>query len=684
METFRRFPLGQWMLLLGAALGGAAPALAASAPDWLATLARAPVTVATKDADAVRLLDEGAVEIDRAGVRTMRLRAAIRVLNADGRKHAIALVPYVSGSSAVKSFKAWLIEPKGSVKVYDRKHTVDVAVHATALELYGEQRRQGIRASDDAAEGAVFGFEAVVVSRRVIHQEGWGFQNALPTERSTFTLKLPSDWTQTPRFFNHAGVAPTVAGTSFTWTLTALPALPDEPASPPGEALSPWLALDLHPPANSPVLDTAVRTGSWTELSRFMTPKYDAAASGDPALAARARQLTAGAATPWERLQRLCEFAQQVNYISILLDTANGGGLIPRPATRVLQCNYGDCKDKSTLLRALLAESGVRAHPLIVLVEGRNRVEADWPSPMQFNHCVVAIEVDASVESSALIEHPVLGRLLVFDPTDAFTPVGRLGRTRLSDQALLLAGERGGLIELPPARAEGDRLVRTIRASIDPVGNVRGRVEMRFLGASSSAARAEFTAAKRDDYRKNVERRFGQTLPALREVEVRTEDRFLEASFALDVDFLSLGYGKLMRDELLVFKPALLGRRDSGRFTKKTRTAPIALRAQAEEECAEFTLPADCTVDELGAPLELETDFGRYRSSTRVADGKLTFERMLELRSREIPAADYEKVKAFFDRIARHEQSSVVLRRQRSIATPTAASDKPAGGPDPR
>jgi hypothetical protein len=651
------------------ALGAAHLLPAASAPDWLAAAAKAPVTAPTKDADAVRLLDEGMVEIDREGVRTIRGRAAVKILNADGRKAAVANLPYLSDSSVVKSFKAWLISPRGEVRAYGKKEIVDVAVHATALELYGEQRQQVIRAVDAATEGSVFGFEAIVTNRRIVHQEAWVFQNEFPTERSTLSVKLPPGWTLTHRTFNHPGVAPVVQSGVHTWTLTSLAALPDEPGGPPRGTLSPWLAVDLHPPEKSPVRETAVRGESWEELSRFFTAKYDAAARPDPALRARVQQLTAGAATSWERLQRLCEFAaQRVNYISILLDSGNAGGMIPRAATRVLQCNYGDCKDKSTLLRALLAEAGFKAYPLIVLVEGRSRVEPEWPSPFQFNHCILAIQVDDSVQSTAVLSHPALGRLLLFDPTDPFSPLGVLGRTRLSDQGMLLAGEHGGLVELPPARADGDRLVRTVHATVDPLGNVRGRVDLLYLGAASSAARAELASVKPDEYRRKVESRLGQTLPTLRDVQVRTEDRFHDGAFTLHVDFLSLGYGKLMRDELLVFKPALLNRRDLKRFTKKTREAPIVLRAQAEEEVAEFALPADCRVDELVAPLELETDFGRYRSHSRVVDGKLIFERALELRSREIPAADYERVKAFFERITRHEQSAVVLRRQ-----PTAA-----------
>ncbi|MBI3886681.1 MAG: DUF3857 domain-containing protein [Opitutae bacterium] len=643
-------------------------ARAARAPDWLEAAARTPVTVATKDADAVLLLNEGCEEIDRDGERTIRLRRVFKVLTADGKKHAVAQVGYLSGSSAVKSFKAWTVRPGGEVIAYARKETADLAVHAAALELYGEARQQVIAARDDVAPGAVFGFESVVVGRTLFHQEAWVFQTEVPTERSVFALRVPPDWKVTERMVNHAPVAATVADATRTWSLAALPAFADEPMSPPARSLAPWLALDFQPPAKDRAATTGLAVGSWEFLSRYFTPKFDAAAQADDALRARVGQLLAGAATPWERLQRLCNFVQQVNYISILLDAANAGGFIPRPAARVLQCNYGDCKDKATLLRALLAVAGIKAYPLVVLAGGRSRLESDWPAPGQFNHCILAIEVDDSVRSLALVEHPKLGRLLVFDPTDPFTPLGLLYRSRLADQGLLLAGETGGLIALPAARPEGDRVVRVIHAQLDGLGNLRGRIEERFSGIAASGVRRERQVRKEGDFQKYLEHSLAATLPALREVKVRPQDRFPEAEFVLDLEFISLGYGKLMRDELLTFKPVLVSRRAAFRLTKKPRLLPVAVPAQSYEERAEFTLPEDCTVDEAGAPLQLETDFGRYRSSARVVDGKLLFERSLELKELEVPAADYEKVRVFFEKIARSEQAPVVLRRAARVA----------------
>lgn len=665
------------LLALGIGLGGAARG--ASAPDWLNAAARAPVTVATKDADAVVLLAETFMDVERDGDRSQRTRCAVKVLSADGRQHARMAVHYLSGSSQVVSFKAWVIKPDGQVISLGKKDVTDAAVHANALELYGEQRAQMIVGSSDVTPGCVFGAEATVRGRTIINQVTWRFGDDLPMERSTFALRLATGWGVADRVFNHAPIPAAVNGDVRTWTLTALPAQVDEPMGPPARTAAPWLALDLLPPPNSDEARAGVKTGTWQEMSRFFSPRYEAASRPDDALTARANALVAGATTPWERVQRLTQFVQRVNYILIALDAANAGALIPRPAPRVLQCNYGDCKDKATLLRAMLAVAGVKSYPLIVMAQGRQRIEGDWPAVSQFNHCILAIAVDESVQSPAIVAHPTLGRLLVFDPTDQFTPVGLLARGRLADQALILAGDAGGLIELPAAQPEGDRLVRTVDARLDSLGNVVGRIDQHYFGVAASSARGAFVSSRDGAYQKNIEHWLGGTLPALREVKLTPQDLFPAPEFKLGIEFFSAGYGKMMRDELLTFKPALVSRRDAMRLTKKARKLPIALKAQAYEERAEFTLPPDCVVDELVAPVSFETEFGSYRASSRAEAGKVYFERSLVLRTVEVPASDYEKVRSFFDRVTRSEQSPVVLRRQLPPAKPVEPTPAASG-----
>ncbi len=644
----------------------ACPALASAAdqaPDWLRAVEQTTMTVPRKGNPAVVLLEDTLLEVSARGSFTTRVRYAVRVLTAEGNKQAVARVLYNVDSMKVKSLQAWLIAPDGKVTVYGKRRIVDAAVHTSALELYGEARQQLIIATDEAKPGAVFGYEAVVEETSVISQHMVRFQSTLPVERATYTVQVPVGWRLAAHPFNQAPACTESAGGRYTWTATATPALELEPLAPPAPTFAPWVAIDLVPPAAPKAATLRVAFASWAEISAYFSPRYEAAAVPDVAMKAKADELVRGKPDLFARLQALAGYAQDVNYISIQLDASNAGGMIPRPAPRVFRTNYGDCKDKATMLRALLATQGIASFPLIVQSGRTTHLREDWPSPLQFNHAILAIQVDASVDSPAVFTHPELGRLLVFDPTNEFAPIGSLADTLLADKGLLLAGARGGLIALPAERPESNRMERHVRATLDDLGGISGTIEEEFFGQASAGARAERRRNGETEFRRRIERWLAGTLPAAQTTRVESADFWAENRFTMATDFASSKYGKLMRDELIVFKPILVARRGAVALRKGPRTQPVLLRPSRYTERTEITLPPGCTVEESVRPVALTTAFGSYQAACTTEGGKLIFQRSLDLQAAELSVSDFEAVRGFFEKIIQTEQTPVVLRR---------------------
>ncbi len=73
------------------------------------------------------------------------------------------------------------------------------------------------------------------------------------------------------------------------------------------------------------------------------------------------------------------------------LNVTRGGGYTLHPAESTLAKNYGDCKDNSTLVRALLKAAGFDAYYTLIHWGDRSYVRPEWPSPSPFNHVIVAI-----------------------------------------------------------------------------------------------------------------------------------------------------------------------------------------------------------------------------------------------------------------------------------------------------
>lgn len=127
--------------------------------------------------------------------------------------------------------------------------------------------------------------------------------------------------------------------------------------------------------------------GDWPEVAAWAKPLYPARFT-DRALAARlAERLRLDPADPLGSLERATAFVQgEVRYTAIDMGAYSHA---PSPPETTLDRRFGDCKDKSSLLVALLAEAGVEAEPVLVNTWARGAVADRLPSPLAFDHVVV-------------------------------------------------------------------------------------------------------------------------------------------------------------------------------------------------------------------------------------------------------------------------------------------------------
>ncbi|HKC88834.1 MAG TPA: transglutaminase domain-containing protein, partial [Blastocatellia bacterium] len=351
-------------------------------------------------------------------------------------------------------------------------------------------------------------------------------------------------------------------------------------------------------------------------------------------------------------------------YISIQIDVGRGGGYRPHNAVDVFNKNYGDCKDKANLMRAMLKSLGVESYPVVIYSGDPNSVEPEWPSPQQFNHCIIAVKVSDETQASTIVKHPSLGRLLIFDPTDDDTPIGDLPDYEQGSYALIVAGDAGELMKMPVTPPEANRLDRAVEAELGADGTLTAKVSERSFGQAAVGERRLFKRAERPQYVKYIERWITQTAPSANVLKSEPNDDARAGKFALDVEFKSPNYAQLMRGKLMVFKPAIVSRRSSVLLTEAKRKNPVVLDSEAYDETVRIKLPEGFDVDEMPDALEVNQPFGNYAAKCEVKEGHLIFRRSLALRAGTIPVENYPQVRSFFERIRSVEQTPVVLVRK--------------------
>jgi hypothetical protein len=651
------------LLLAGIPLFGNFPTIVAAsadeAPPWLRDAATRTVPEYPKDVPAVVLTDESVVTVEEDGRMIRDDFYAVKVLTREGREEAVARAIYNTDSEKVRDMRAWLIGPSGKVKKYGKNETVELAL--VDNDIYNEARRLVISASGDAEPGAVFGWETITEDRTVFSQLEWYFQGAaLPILRSRLSVTLPRGWSADGITLNHSKIEPTVNGNTYAWELRDMPPVTDEPMSPPRTATSPWLGVNLAPPSDKPSV-TRRAFANWTDVSRWLSQISDSQAAIDDALSSKAKQITAASKTEFEKIATLSRYVQAVNYVSIQLGVGRGGGYRPHAATEVFAKSYGDCKDKANLMRAMLSAVGIKSYLVVIYSGDPNRVIETWPSPHQFNHCIIAVKVSDETQALTTINHSTLGRLLIFDPTDDNTPIGDLPLHEQGSFALIVAGDAGALMKMPVTPPEANMLNRTAEVTLLPSGGIRAKLHDHASGQAAVTERRVFRELSRPDYNKSIEAWITRGSNGARVSKIAPADDPEHGKFSLETEFSAESYGQLMQGRLLVFKPAIVSRRESLALTEPARKQPVVLRPYAFTENVKIELPPGFDVDEMPDPAKLDTPFGSYATKYAVKDGQLEFERKLIVRGQTIPVSDYARVRSFYEKIRAAEQSPVVL-----------------------
>src|SRR5262249_36391272 len=333
----------------------------------------------------------------------------------------------------------------------------------------------------------VFGFESVTETKSVSTQDVWPFQESLPVVTSRYVLTLPGGWRAESVTFNHSRVDPSLTATTYTWELRDLPLIEEEPGSPATTYLAPRIAVSYFPPSGRSIMGKTFT--KWGDVSQWLSELCDPQAIPNDAISAKAQSLVAGLQTEIERIRAIGRYVQNVHYISIQTGLGRGGGYKPHSAVDVFAKSYGDCKDKANLMRAMLKSIGIVAYPVSICSGDPLYVREEWPSPHQFNHCIIAIKVKDETESATVIKHPALGRLLIFDPTDPDTPVGDLPDHEQGSYALIVARDAGSLIRMPVTPPEANRLRREVEAALAPDGGLTVSLKQRADGQAAVGLR---------------------------------------------------------------------------------------------------------------------------------------------------------------------------------------------------
>jgi transglutaminase-like putative cysteine protease len=249
-----------------------------------------------------------------------------------------------------------------------------------------------------------------------------------------------------------------------TWVKLATARGSDDGTQPPSDQVGPMVWLST--------------LASWDAFAAWYTAPLPETANLNAGLKAQIDSWTKDVKDPAQILNILYgHVARDVRYTGFELGKSD---LQPHDCLSVWQRQYGDCKDKANLLRAMLVYKGIPAWLTLLSTEHAGLVNQANPDYRQFNHCIVYTQIG--------------GKPLFCDPTITYGVPGLLAGGESDRPVLVLKDAKADWERTPPLQAA--TLAFNFDLKLRPNGELAGWMNLQaggYYGASYQETYREMT-----------------------------------------------------------------------------------------------------------------------------------------------------------------------------------------------
>ncbi len=210
---------------------------------------------------------------------------------------------------------------------------------------------------------------------------------------------------------------------------------------------------------------------SWTSVVQAYSELIGSRLNSE-ALESQVAKILDGEQDTTRKIERLLTFVQQqVRYTGLLF---GDGSIVPTNPDETLRRRYGDCKDQSALLIALLRTAGIEANPVLIKSSLGRDALSELPGLGAFNHMIVHV--------GGKQEYWV-------DPTATTTPLGELPVTDQNRQCLIIRSGETSLRRSPGSVAADNGVLRVREIHVVDQGESTIKETTTYLGTLAAMLR---------------------------------------------------------------------------------------------------------------------------------------------------------------------------------------------------
>ncbi len=410
------------------------------------------------------------------------------------------------------------------------------------------------------------------------------------------------------------------------------------------------------PDALAPIAWTTFH--NWQEVGEWYGSLAKDRAAPSPEVTEKVQELIQGKTTDEEKIAAIYHYVStQVRYIGVAFGI---GRYQPHSAETVLDNQYGDCKDKHTLLAAMLKAAGYDAWP--ALIGSSIKLHPELPTPAQFDHVITVV--------------PLKGKEIWLDSTPEVTPYRMLMSPLRDKQALVIPTNAPPRLERTPADGPFPFIdTTTAVAKLNSQGTLDGHIDFELRGDSETTFREVFHGTSRAQWpqvAQNISQRMGFA-GSVTNLDVSLPEQ-TDKPFHYAYDYSNKEYADWNNRRIVPLTfPVSLAEIDPD----ETPAEPIELGSpRTESHTSTIELPSNYTA-ELPRSVKYTTPFAIYEADYKLDGNKLITERKLQVLERQIPIDKAAEYKKFAKNVTDDETQFIQL-----AAAGTKGIDTAAGNPE--
>lgn len=368
---------------------------------------------------------------------------------------------------------------------------------------------------------------------------------------------------------------------------------------------------------------------SWAEVGNWYRGLALSQSKPDDALRARADEIIKDAKSPEDQVRALYNFVSTQNrYVGIDFGI---GRYKPHAAAEVLANQYGDCKDKDTLLEALLQAKGFSTAP--ALIGAGIAPVADIPTPAVFNHVITTVNLPS-------------GRIWL-DSTPGAAPFRYLSAIIRDQKALIVPPQGEAALESTPADPPYPLTAQfEATGTLDAEGKLTARMVATYRDDDEIGLRAlarSVAPAERDKVSQFLSSYsgFGGTTS---NTQFKNADDSSQP-IVITYDYTRHPYGDWDNLRILPLFPGVEFTALSSDATAPEEDIDLgALRTLTVT--SRIHVPENFRTD-LPDPIHVKTEFATFDKTYRFSNNEIVAERKIVVLKRKVAKADWKKYQAF-------------------------------------